>query len=132
MTVAIFDGRCVICKQTRRTVHLLDWFRRVEFVDLHDTEQIETRFPWLDHDKAMGEIHVVDSEDAIYPGYFGVRRMLRDLPLGLPVWVVLHFPGMDAAGQWVYRWVARNRYTINKLVGVDLEPCEDGVCKLPS
>lgn len=132
MTVAIFDGYCVICQQTRKAVRALDWLNKVEFIDLHQHDVIEARFPWLDHDKAMGEIHVVDSKDAIYPGYFGVRRMLRDLPIGLPFWVLLQIPGMDWIGQRVYRWIAKNRYAINKFFGVDLNECENGACKIPS
>jgi len=131
MTTAIYDGYCVICNQTRRTVTALDWFNRVEWVDLHNREVVEQRYPWLDYEQAMGAIHMVDSEDEIYAAYFGVRRMMRDLPLGLPIWVILHIPGMDWIGQRVYAWIARNRYKINKLFGVDLNECENGFCKLP-
>jgi len=132
MTTAIFDGNCVICQQTKRVVGLLDWMNRVEFLDLHNAEEVEARYPWLDHEQAMGEIHVVDSESEIYAGYFGVKRMLRDVPLGVPVWAFLHLPGMDRFGRRAYGWVARNRYQINKLVGVDLATCDDGTCKIPS
>lgn len=132
MTTAIFDGRCVICQQTRRMVRLFDWLNRVEFLDLHDHDTVTARYPWLDHEQAMGEIHVVDSQAEVYAGYYGVRRMLRDLPLGWPVWAFLHLPGMDRFGKRAYGWVARNRYAINRLVGVDLETCDDGTCKIPS
>jgi predicted DCC family thiol-disulfide oxidoreductase YuxK len=131
MTTAVFDGRCVLCQQTRRMVRLLDWFRRVEFLDLHDHQTVHDRYPWLDHEQAMGEIHVIDDRDEVHTGYYGVRRMLRDLPLGVPVWGLLHLPGMDRIGRRAYGWVARHRYQINRLVGVDLTSCDDGSCKLP-
>lgn len=132
MTTTIYDGQCVICQMSRRVISLLDWFGRVEWLDLHDRETVSRRYPWLDHAQAMGEIHVVDSETDVYAGYYGVRRLLREVPLGLPVWAVLSIPGMDRWGRRAYGWVARNRYAINRFVGVDLEPCEDGVCKIPS
>ena len=131
MTTAIYDGFCLICNQTRRTVMALDWFNRVEWLDLHNQEVVEERYPWLTYEQAMGAIHVVDSEDEIYAAYFAVRRMMRDLPLGLPIWAVLHIPGMDWIGQRVYMWIARNRYKINKFFGVELDECVDGYCKLP-
>lgn len=148
MTTTIYDGNCVICNSTRLMVTALDWLNRVEFLDLHNRDEVERRYPWLDYEKSMGAIHVVDSEDAIYEGYFGVRRMLRDLPLGLPLWALLHLPGTTHLGKRAYGWVARHRYQINKLLGVDLEEldaienraqqnkqgdstCEDGVCKIP-
>lgn len=132
MTTTVYDGHCVICNSTRRLVTALDWLRRVDWLDLHQRDTVEARYPWLDYERAMGEIHVIESQNAIYGGYFGVRRLLRDLPLGVPVWVLLHLPGMDWVGQRVYRWVARNRYAINRALGVELDECEDGVCKIPS
>jgi predicted DCC family thiol-disulfide oxidoreductase YuxK len=128
-TVAIYDGRCIICNTTRRIVGLLDWMKRVEFLDLHQQGEVEARYPQIDHVQAMGQIHVVADG--------GTRRMLRDLPLGLPLWALLHLP---IIGTWLgpnlYKFIARNRYTINRLLGVDLakeeNDCIDGVCKIPT
>lgn len=136
-TVAIYDGRCVICNTTRRIVRLLDWMKRVEFLDLHQHADVEARYPQIDHEQAMGQIHVVADGGKVYEGFAGTRRMLRDLPLGLPLWAVLHLP---IIGNWLgpnlYRFIARNRYAINRLLGVDLakeeSDCIDGVCKIPT
>lgn len=133
MVTAIYDGYCVICNQTRRTINLLDWLNRVEFLDLHDTKQVQSRFPTLDYETLMGQIHVVDDDGTtLHRGYFGTRRMLRELPLGFPLWLLTFIPGMNFVGKRVYRWVARNRYQINKAFGVELPDCTDGVCKLPT
>jgi predicted DCC family thiol-disulfide oxidoreductase YuxK len=129
MTVtAVFDGQCVICQSTRRVVRALDWRNRVAFMDLHQAEAVTRRFPWLDHDDAMGEIHVIDAGGAVYAGFEGTRRMLRELPLGYPLWLLLHLPGMAWLGQRVYRFIARRRYAINRLVGRPV--CETDTCKL--
>ncbi len=128
MTTAIYDGTCVICKQTKRIVNALDWLHRVEFLDLHNWSEVEQRYPGLDYDQAMGQIHVVTSDGQLRGGFEGVRRMLRDLPLGYPVWLLLHIPGMDWLGDKVYRFIARNRYQINKFFGAPV--CEDGTCKV--
>ena len=45
MITAIFDGYCVICQSTRKTIKALDWMNRVEFLDLHDAETIMKRYP---------------------------------------------------------------------------------------
>ncbi|GAB4510827.1 MAG: DUF393 domain-containing protein [Anaerolineae bacterium] len=136
MVTAIYDGNCVICNTTRHVVRALDWFKRVEFLDLHRRDEVETRFPSLDYAASMGEIHVIDDHQRIFAGFYGTRRMLRELPLGWPLWAVLQLPGV---GNWlgpkIYRFIARNRYTINRLLGVELEQmeqdCIDGVCKIP-
>jgi len=135
---AIYDGHCVICNTTRRIVTALDWFNRVEFLDLHQQETVETRFPTLNYDALMGEIHVVDAQSQVYAGFHGTRRMLKAVPLGLPLWAVMHIPGV---GNWLgpklYAFIANNRYSINRMLGVELEQLEQEdqdcvtVCKFP-
>ncbi len=131
MVTAIYDGYCVICNSTKNTVNALDWLKRVEFLDLHDSTQVTERYPALDFEDLMGQIHVVSEDGQIYPGYYGTRRMLKELPMGFPIWVVLHLPGMDWIGNKVYRFIARNRYKINEFFGRELPDCIDGVCKIP-
>ena len=129
MTTAIYDGNCVLCQQTRRLVTALDWRRRVEFVDIHDWNGVQVRYPQLDYAAAMGEIHVDTGSGALLSGFTGMRRLLRDLPLAYPLWLALHLPGMNWLGPKLYAAIARNRYRINRVFGVDL--CETGTCKLP-
>lgn len=126
---AIFDGRCVICQATRRTVRALDWRRRVEFLDLHLRDQVVSRYPALDYDATMGQIHVIDGAGRVYAGFDGTRRMLRELPLTFPLWLLLRLPGMGRVGAAVYRWIAQRRYAVNRLFGIEL--CEDDVCRVP-
>ncbi len=134
--VAIFDGQCVICNTTRRIVRLLDWFRRIEFLDLHHRGDVQQRYPQVEHEAAMGQIHVVADDGRIYAGFAGTRRLLRELPLGLPLWALMHLPVIgDRIGPALYGFIARNRYAINRLFGVELTPdddCVDGVCQIPT
>ena len=124
----IYDGTCVLCQQTRRMIRALDWLGRVEFLDLHDWEIVSARYPDLDYETAMGQIHVVGADGRLIGGFWGLRRALRELPLGVPFWALLHLPGMNWLGPKVYALVARNRYRINKFFGVEV--CEAGVCKI--
>jgi predicted DCC family thiol-disulfide oxidoreductase YuxK len=132
MTTAVYDGRCVICQQTRRIVMALDWFKRVEFLDLNEPDIMRARYPDLDHETVMGQIHVIESNGQMLKGFWGMRRLMRDLPLGLPVWAILHLPGMNWLGPKIYRFVALHRYAINRFFGVELDPCENGTCKIPN
>lgn len=133
MVVALFDGRCVICQGTRRTIKSLDWFNRVEFLDLHQKSVVEARYPEYDHEMLMGQIHVV-ADEKLYAGFDGTRRMLKEVPLGFPLWLILLLPGMDWLGPKIYGFIAKNRYAVNRFFGVNLEEddgCEDGFCKIP-
>jgi predicted DCC family thiol-disulfide oxidoreductase YuxK len=128
MTTAIYDGNCVLCQRTRRTVRALDWFKRVEFLDVHRWSVIEARYPQLDFETAMGQIHIVTPDGGMIGGFAAMRRLLRDLPLGYPLWLALHLPGMNWLGPKLYGLVARNRYRINRWFGVEL--CDNGTCKV--
>lgn len=128
MTTAIYDGYCVICQQSRKIVQALDWLNRVEFLNIHDWNAVSTRYPSLDFEQAMGQMHVVTGDGQLVGGFAGVRRLLRDLPLGFPVWLLLHIPGMAWVGDRIYRLIANNRYRINKALGAPV--CENGACKM--
>jgi predicted DCC family thiol-disulfide oxidoreductase YuxK len=123
----VYDGNCVLCQQTRRIVRLLDWLHRVEFLNIHDWNEVSRRYPNLDFEQAMGQIHAMSNDGQMHGGYFGMRRILRELPLGFPMWMILHIPGMSWVGQKVYGFIARNRYRINIMFGAPI--CEDGTCK---
>ncbi|MEZ4669097.1 MAG: DUF393 domain-containing protein [Anaerolineae bacterium] len=128
MVTAIYDGYCVICNQTKRTVQALDWLHRVEFLNIHDWNTVNARYPALDYEAAMGQMHLVTPDGQLIGGFPAVRRMMRELPLGYPIWLVLHLPGMNWLGNRVYRFIARHRYRINRFFGMPV--CEDGTCKV--
>jgi predicted DCC family thiol-disulfide oxidoreductase YuxK len=128
VTTAIYDGYCVLCQQTRKIVQALDWLKRVEFLDIHNWNDVSSRYPSLDFETAMGQMHVVEPDGNMYGGFEGVRRLLRELPLTFPIWLLLQIPGMKWVGDKVYGFIARNRYRINKALGASV--CENGACKV--
>ena len=130
MITALYDGQCVICRCTRRVIVRLDWCQRVEFLDIHDWDTVHRRYPDLDVAAAWGQIHVVTADGRLSGGFLALRSLLRELPLGFPVWLLLHGPGMPWLGARVYRFVARHRYRINRLLGVDLDACENDTCQI--
>ena len=99
-------------------------------VDLHQAEADSERFADLDRRRLMREIHVLDADGGLYAGFAGMRRMLREVPLGFPLWLLLQLPGSDAIGKRVYRFIARRRYRINALLGNEMRSCADDSCEL--
>lgn len=127
--VAIYDGQCVLCRQSKRTITWLDWLNNVQFLDLHDWDTVHGRYPNLDKDDLMGAMHIITRDGRALWGFEGLRYVARYLPLGWLALPLLYFPGMGHLGPRLYGWVARHRYQINKLVGA--QTCdEDGVCKI--
>ncbi len=132
MLTALYDGNCVVCQSTCATMRSLDWLRRIEFINLHEDTVWPDRFPKLARGRLMAEIHVIDDAGRIFAGFAGSRRMLKEVPLGLPLWLLLQMPGSEAIGRRVYRFIASRRYRINALLGNELPDCADGKCKMLS
>ena len=130
MLTALYDGNCVICRSTCESLRALDWLRRIEFVDLHKADDASERFAEFSSERLLSEIHVLDAEGRLYAGFAGMRRLLKETPLGFPLWLLLQLPGSDALGRRAYRFIARRRYRINRLLGVELPDCADGSCKM--
>ncbi len=131
MLTALYDGNCVICQSSCATLRALDWRRRIQFVDLHDDELWRERYPDLRFDELMGEIHVLDEGGKLYSGFRAGRRLLREMPLGMPLWLLLQLPGMEGIGGRVYRFIAGRRYRINKIFGKAGPDCVDESCAMP-
>lgn len=128
MLIVIYDGECVICNSTRRLVTALDWMKRIHWVDLHDSSRVSREYPGLDYAEAMGQLHARDSHSNQYAGFLATRRMLKELPLTYPLWLLMYVPGMTRLGHHVYRFIAQRRYGVNRLVGKPA--CDAGTCRL--
>lgn len=125
--IALYDGQCLVCKGTKRALLALDWRKRVQFVDLHDRSRAALVAPGLEQTAALGQIHAIDERGQIDAGFRAVRRLLRELPLGFPLWLLLHIPGMSLLGEQAYRFIARRRYILNRWLGARV--CRDGICR---
>lgn len=129
MLTALYDGKCALCRSTCAAMRKLDWLKRIDFVDLHEGGWARDRFSNLSRASLMREIHVIDADGRLYAGFAGTRRMLKEAPLGFPLWLLLQLPGADAVGRAVYRFIARRRYRINALLGKDLPDCGNDCCE---
>ena len=126
--IVIYDGQCVLCRQSLKIIQRLDWLDRVEALDLQDQEQVKQRYPDLEHEALMGAIHVVSPDKRVLVGFFGMRYVMRFLPLGWLMLPLVYLPGMNWLGPRLYGWIAKRRYKINRLLGAST--CEDGYCKI--
>lgn len=124
----LYDGQCVICRNSVRMVGLLDWFKRFNPLDLQQ-DDVREQYPEFSYEDLMGAMHLITPEGRALKGFFAVRFEMRYLPLLWPLLPLAYFPGMNWLGPKLYAWVARNRYAINKLVGNPV--CDDGYCKIP-
>ena len=101
-----FDGRCGLCRRSRRVLLALDWLGALRFEDMNLTppDQLPVSF-----DDAMLGMPMRTRNGRILLGYEAVRRALLQTPLGFGLACVLYLPGFAWVGRRTYHWIARNR-----------------------
>jgi predicted DCC family thiol-disulfide oxidoreductase YuxK len=118
----LYDGQCRFCRGQIATLRRLDLTGRLQFLSLHDPV-VAAKFPELDPEDLIREMHVVDTHGRSHAGAEAVRYLSRRLPLLWPLALPLHVPGSLPVWSWLYGVVARNRYRI-------AGRCEEGTCRL--
>jgi predicted DCC family thiol-disulfide oxidoreductase YuxK len=107
----VFDGTCGLCKRTVATVKSLDLLGKVEYLDaVHGWAEVHKRFPSLDQDRCLEDMHAIDSRGKVRVGFEAYRGMAWVLPLGWITLPIFYFPGVSIVGTRVYRVVADGRH----------------------
>lgn len=123
--VVLFDGDCAFCQRSVRILKSLDWFKKLTTQNARDREHWPIAAEPLSLTKMLEEMHLVTPDGRkTYAGFSAFRWIAWRLPLALPMAPFLYLPGVLWLGNRVYRWIAKNRYS--------LVPCHDGVCQIPA
>ncbi len=119
----LYDGNCALCRASVARLRRLDRGGRIALLDLHDPS-VPARFPQVDREKALRRMQAVDAAGRVSSGVDAWAQIARALPgWRVSAWL-LGIPGLHRVAEWVYAWVARNRYRWNR------EACADGSCTL--
>jgi predicted DCC family thiol-disulfide oxidoreductase YuxK len=122
--VMLYDGLCPFCCKGVAIVRRLDWFNLIHYVDARHPEDFPLPGVQLEPKRLLEEMHVVTGHGLrVYHGFAALRWLAWRLPLLWGFAPLFYLPGVLPVGQWLYLWVARNRFR--------LIPCHGGVCTLP-
>src|SRR5215813_4838586 len=105
----LFDDRCGKCRRFVAFSSLLDLARHLDLIGLSEPRRAR-EFGHFDLDALNFEMHVIDSHNQIFRGFFAIRRIALEVPLMWPLAALLFLPGVSTAGVPIYAWVARTRY----------------------
>ncbi len=108
----LYDGGCPFCLRSIRWLRHLDRYGRLEFLNARDWEPISRRFPRLDRQACLEEIHVVHPNGKILRGFDAYRSLARVLPGARLLAPLLHLPGIAQIGRPMARGFARHRMRI--------------------
>ena len=73
--VMLYDGSCGLCKSVASVVARLDLFGRIEPTDvLNDWKKVSERFPFLDQQKCLTDMHVIRPDGAAVSRFIAYRQ----------------------------------------------------------
>lgn len=123
--VVLYDGQCPLCRRTVAILQKLDWFGRLAFENCRDESRWPPSGERLEMSRLLQEMHVVTpGRERAHSGYAAFRWMAWRIPAAWMLAPFLYIPGVPWIGNKVYLWVAKRR--------MNLVPCHDGVCQLPT
>jgi predicted DCC family thiol-disulfide oxidoreductase YuxK len=123
--IVLFDGDCPLCQRSVAILKRLDWLQKLEFQSARDVEHLPPAEVPLDPERLLEEMHLLTPDRRrAYAGYDAFRWIAWRLPLTAPFAWMMSIPGVPWLGNKIYLKIAKNR--------MNLVPCKDGVCQLPS
>src|SRR5437773_2738004 len=108
----IFDGDCHFCRGW-----IMRWrIQTGDGVDYEPFQKAAERFPGIPRENFEKAVQLITPEGPVYSGAEAVFRALAYAPgRGWPLWAYLNIPGLKAAGDAAYEFVARHRVLFSKL-----------------
>ncbi|EWG10618.1 thiol-disulfide oxidoreductase DCC family protein [Cytobacillus firmus] len=122
-TIALYDGTCSLCKETKKIFKKLDWLNKVEWISLQEYEKIPNSLSFSKIDLRR-ELHIITPSGVVKKGYSAVRRLLFLFPASFLISLLLYLPLTPILGDPIYKWIAKNRHKFLK------KKCDDGSCSL--
>ena len=106
----LYDGDCGTCTSTVPVLRRLDLLSRIEFIDVtQNWESIALRFPMLNRERCLVDMHAVSADGTVHTGFDAYRALAHVLPLGWSFLPFLDVTAVQRVGRRVYRRVAGHR-----------------------
>jgi predicted DCC family thiol-disulfide oxidoreductase YuxK len=115
--LVIYDASCMFCRAAERWLRRHDRWTRLRFEPIADV--VDTRGHHFGRAVLDAEMHVVDGGGRVYRGFRAWRRIVRDVPILMPLLPLLWLPGASLVGDRVYHWVAAHRSVIGRRLGLE-------------
>jgi predicted DCC family thiol-disulfide oxidoreductase YuxK len=106
----LYDGSCDMCRASLDAIRQFDNSGKMEPLDLHD-EGVRAKFPELQMEKLLEELHAVDDDGRVYRGARAINEILRR-QRGLKGYLAYlwYIPGYAWMADRQYKRIAASRY----------------------
>ncbi len=102
--VVLWDGGCGFCARTLRALRRMDWFGRLEPIEIARSGDLP-----VDHARLEREMAVLDENGEVYYGADAFAELATRCPLLWPFAALIRVPGAIYVARPLYAWVARHR-----------------------
>jgi predicted DCC family thiol-disulfide oxidoreductase YuxK len=113
--VLIYDGECPICMRAVRWVRKYMVPGSIDLVACQAPERLQ-RFPEMPQTQCMTAMQFVLPDGRTLAGTDALPHILRRMRRWRWFAWILELPGIRHLAPYIYRWVARNRYTLSVIV----------------
>ena len=114
--IVLYDDQCSLCSFQMRVVSWLDWFNTVSLLPISNPRAAEVA-PTITRETLLEAIHCVAKDGRIHRGARCIRFIGMRMPLGIPLALILWFPGVIWIAEKFYQWISRNRYLLSRVFG---------------
>lgn len=110
----LYDDDCSFCRWSVAKILAWDRHERLRSLTLQGDEG-DRLLGGMDPGRKMASWHLVETDGTIHSAGAAVAPLLRRLPAGVPIAALARaFPAATGAA---YRWVARHRNRLSRLLG---------------
>lgn len=105
----VFDGNCRMCSRFAAALRRRDRHGIIEIVP-SQAPGVQARFPWIPAAAFSEAIQLVDGTGRTWQGADALEQIIGVLPRVRWIAWMFRVPLIRPIADWIYRWVARNRY----------------------
>ena len=129
LPVVLYDGACVFCTAQAERVKRISGGR----IAVRPLQQALADVPWVDPERAIKALHLVDRDGRTYAGAAAIVRLLRLTRPALGLLALpYHLPVVKQLAEAAYGFVANRRYALaGRTDAGDAEGCPTGACGVP-
>jgi len=106
-----FDSHCPLCIREIALMRRLDWFKRVDFIDIYTTQSCP-----LEPQLLLQRFHAQETNGPVISGAAAFAALWRHLPLLRPIGELARLPTVLRLLEWAYIKFLNYRPRLQKLL----------------
>lgn len=104
-----YDAECPLCMKTRIVLSYFDVFKKLDFKSVQQSINTNEKLKAFSIEELLANMHAIDKNGKVYVGIATYKKAFLLIPVGFPLGILLHIPGISHLAKVIYNYVAVNR-----------------------